>query len=315
MPIASDTARIGAIWLAIAIPAFAQSVSDTIASARFGSGYAQMLNLAATPDIGAAHYEIHEGEPEVSADIVRVPYQARWLALTPDADLHWKVAGGYLQLKSDFPLSSMPPNIDGSISSKWSAYSLSGGLLAKVRLGNGFTLEPALDIGVARLTNRAEYAGTATILQPLLDGLLLNWQTNAWLTTPSIGLEWRTAELAPRISVRGRFARAWISSFSESHPSLKFDETSNVYSIRAERGAPTAVHVLGHPVDWVLYGGYSGFVGANRRALDFTSVAEVGIGAELLASSGSERSNRVRLGASYLFGSIRGWTISMSLQH
>lgn len=314
MAIQIRNACIGAISMFVALQASAQSVRDAIASAGFGSGYAQLLNLAATPDISSAHYEI-PAAPEASIDIVRVPYQSRWLALSHDSDLYWKVAAGYLQWKNDFLLSSMPPTIDGSVSSKWLAYSLTGGLLAKMRIGNGFTLEPAVDVGVARLTNRADYAGAAVMLQPFLDGLLFNWQTNAWLLTPSIGLVWSTTEAVPRISVRGRVARSWISSFDESDPIIKLDETSNVYSIRAERVAPTAIRVLGRPLDWVLYGGYAGFLGSNRRAFGLKSVAELGIGVEAPRSTAPVKSDRVRLGASYLFGSTKGWTVSLGLQY
>lgn len=50
----------------------------------------------------------------------------------------------------DFPVNG---GAAGGISSEWSAYSLTGGVLARLRLGNGFTLAPALDAGVARLVS------------------------------------------------------------------------------------------------------------------------------------------------------------------
>ena len=297
------------------MPAAAQSVRDTIASARLGSGYAQLLNLAATPDISAARYEVQDGDTKPSIDVVRLPYEARWLALSGDSDLYWRVAGGYLQTKADLPI-EVASSGAGSISGKWSAYSLGGGLLAKFRLGNGFTLAPALDVGVARLDNRASYFGAATALQPLVDGLLFNWRTDAWLVTPSVALDWTRAEADRRTSIRGHSAWSWISSFSESDPVLKFKETAGVYSIRAEHAAPTRMRLLERSLDWVAYGGYAGFFGDNRNALGFTSVAEVGVGMEAPLATSGKNSNRVRVGASYLFGpSVKGWTISLGLQH
>lgn len=116
---AGSISSIGILCMLFAMPAAAQSVRDTIAGARLGPGYAQMLNLAATPDLSAAHYDLRDGSG-LSIDITRLPYEARWRALSKDADLYWRVAGGYLQMQQDVPATA------GSVSSKWYAYSLSG---------------------------------------------------------------------------------------------------------------------------------------------------------------------------------------------
>jgi hypothetical protein len=192
---------------------------------------------------------------------------------------------------------------------------VSAGVLAKIRLGSGFTLEPALDFGLARLENRASYNGAAVILQPFLDGIAFNWHTDAWLATPSIALQWSADEADHRMRVRAHVARSWISTFSESDPILAFNEAANAYSIRASYAAPTGTRALDRPLDWVVYGGYAGFFGANRDALGFSEVAEIGAGLEAPMAAGSEKSDRVRLGGSYLFGpDATGWTVSIGLQ-
>jgi len=204
----------------------------------------------------------------------------------------------------------------GGISSEWSAYSLTGGVLARLRLGNGFTLAPALDAGVARLDNEAGYAGVATILQPSLDGVLFNWRSNAWLVTPSAELAWTRQEGARRTGIRGHVAWSWISSFDESDPVLEFRETAGAYAIRAEHAAPTGMKVLQRPMDWVLFGGLAGFLGANRDALGFTSVAELGVGVEAPLSTRAEKTKRLRLGVSYLSGpDVKGWSVGLGLRY
>lgn len=302
-----------------AIIAAAQTPPDQIRSqvegARLGAGYAQIINLSATPDLSAASYTIGNEEPKLKLDVVHLPYQARWTALSQDTDLYWKVAGGYLQLKQDLPLISSSAGV-GSVGSKWAAYSVSGGLLAKMRLGNGFTLEPALDVGIARLDNSASYSGAASALEPLLDGLLFNWHTNAWLTTPSLGFAWSNGDAEGKASVRGHVARSWISTFGATDPLQEFNETANLYSVRAEYAKPGQWQAFGRPLGWVVYGSYAGFFGANRDALGFTTVAELGGGLELPISQERENPERLRLSAGYLFGpDVRGWSIGLSLQY
>lgn len=307
-------ACMGIICMLLAAPAAAQSSRDIIAGARLAPGYAQILNLAATPDISAAKYRVTDDSSQLSINVLRLPYESRWLALSDNSDLYWRVAGGYLTTSSDFPTNS-PTSGSGSISSTWSAYSLTGGLLAKIRFGEGFTLVPALDMGAALLDNQADYAGGAIALQPALDGLLFNWRSNAWLVTPNVGLEWTHANADRKYSVRGHVAWSWISSFAETDPVLKFNETAGVYSIRAERVAPTGKSIFDRSLGWVLFGGYAGFFGPNRNALGFTSVAEVGLGLEAPLSTSADKPERLRVGASYLFGpNVTGWTISAGMK-
>ena len=191
-----------------------------------------------------------------------------------------------------------------------------GGLLAKIRLPNGFTLEPALDVGIARLENSASYDDNAAPLKPLLNGLLFDWQTNAWLVTPGIALEWATTFGEARTTVRAHVARSWISSFDESDPAQSFNETANIYSIGADYARPTGITVADRALNWVVYGGYAGFFGANSNALGFTSVAEIGGGFEVPFAADRPNGDRVRLAAGYLFGpDVKGWTIGLSLQY
>jgi hypothetical protein len=290
-------------------------VRARVDSASLGTGYAQIIGLAATPDIAAAQYEIDSDTTRPKFDVFRLPYQAKWMALSPDSDLYWRIAGGYLRLKDDFSV-TLAGRAPGSIDSTWTAYSASAGLLAKIRLGNGFTLEPALDVGVARLENSATYDGGAAALKPLLNGILFDWQTDAWLVTPSLALEWATNVGEAKATVRGHVARSWISSFDASDPAQSFNEAANVYSIRADYARPTGLVVADRAVDWVVYGGYAGFFGANRDALGFTSVAEVGGGVEAPFAADRPKGERLRLAAGYLFGpDVRGWTIGLSLEY
>ncbi len=287
-----------------------------VGGARLGAGYAQMIGIAATPEIAAASYEIDSSAAtNPTLDVFRLPYRSRFATLAEGVDLYWTVAGGYLRFKDDFPV-TLASSATGSIASKWTAYSASGGLLVKARLGNGFTLEPALDLGVARLDNSASYDGAASALQPLFDRLLFGWRTDAWLVTPSVGLEWRGAAGDAKLSAVGRVARTWIKSFDETDPVQAFSEAANTYVVRGDYTRPTGLQVFDRSLNWVVYAGYAGFFGANRSALGFSSVADVGGGVELPIHADRPTGERLRFAAGYLFGpDVRGWTAGVSIQY
>jgi hypothetical protein len=308
---------IAAVILAGAVEA--QPVSDQVraqvASARLGAGYAQMINLSATPDLSAASYRIDGMDPGADLEVLRLPYQAKWLPLSAAADLYWRIEAGWLQFRQDLPFNSAL-DAPGSFDSKWSTYSIGAGLLAKVRLGNGFSLEPAVDVALARLQNRTTYNGSASILQPVLDGLLFNWNADAWLFTPGVALEWTDTVSAGTARVRGHVARSWITSFGETDPVQHFSEATNIYSVRVEYVQPAGWKAFERPLSWVAYGSYAGFFGANRDVLGFDAVAELGGGLELPVTPDAPKAERLRLQAAYLVGSgVHGWTVGLGMQY
>jgi hypothetical protein len=294
----------------------AQSSRDIIGAARLGSGYAHILNLTATPDISSSHLDISDDAVPHSLTITRIPYEGSLVTFSDRNSVGWRVSGGYFREKDEFAVDA-PNGAAGSIASKWSAFSATGGLFLKSRLGYGFTFEPGVDFSVARLLNDASYAGAATGLKPVLDGPLFNWHENAWLITPNAALEWSTS-LAPgqQLTVRGHVAWSWISSFDESDPLLRFRQTAGSWSVQSTYSAPTGAQLFARPLNYVIDAGYGGFFGPNHDALGFSTLANVGAGFEFPLSKDNPQSKRVRAGAAYLFGPhVKGWTVSLALTY
>lgn len=299
-----------------AAPAVAQSTRDLIGAARLGSGYSQIVNLSATPDISSAHLDISDGAVPQSLTVTRIPYEGSLLTFSDRNSIGWRVSGGYFHEKADFMISA-PNGAAGSIVSKWSAFSATGGLFLKSKLGYGFTFEPGLDLSVARLLNDASYAGAATSLKPVIDGPLLNWHENAWLITPNAALEWTTnIAQAQTLTIRGHIAWSWVSSFDESDPLLRFRETAGSWSIQSSYSGPTGARLFARPLNYVVNAGYGGFFGPNYGALGFSTLANVGGGFEIPLSSQDAQSKRLRVGAAYVFGHhVSGWAVSLGLAY
>jgi hypothetical protein len=297
-------------------PVIAQSSRDVIGAARLGSGYSQILNLTATPDISSAHLNISDAGVPQSFTVTRIPYEGSLLTYSDRNSIGWRVSGGYFREKDEFAVNG-PNGAAGSIASKWSAFSATGGLFLKTKLGYGFTFEPGLDLSVARLLNDASYAGAATSVKPVTDGPLFNWHENAWLVTPNAALEWTTS-MAPdqTLAIRGHVAWSWISSFDESDPLLRFRQTAGSWSIQSAYSGPTRAQLLGRPLNYVVNAGYGGFFGPNHNALGFSTLANIGGGLELPLSKDNAQSKRVRVGAAYIFGPhVMGWTVSLGLAY
>ena len=299
-------------WL-IPLTATAQSVRDAIAGAGLGSGYAQMLNLASTPDLSSAQYKVSDDDPDTTIGLTRIPYESKWVALTPTTDLYWRIAGSHFQMKDTLTVQVF--EVGGTVDSRWTAWSATAGVYTSTELGSGFRIQPAVDFGFARLDNSGSYRGPAVDLKPVLDGLLFNWNMYAWLVTPSLAMEWADVTPERRMRIRTHAAYSWIQSFDESNRVLGFRENAGTYSVRGEYAAPTGLRIMDRSLDWVGFASYGGFFGGNRGALGFTTVSEVGAGLESPFDKGNPLGQQVRVSASYLFGpSIRGWTVGIGLE-
>jgi hypothetical protein len=298
------------ICLAAVHGVHAQTLQDKIAGARLGTGYAQLLNVTATPDVSSAHYDVQENASS-EIDVLRLPWESEPWMLTPRTGLSRRVAAARLGMHGNFDVGT-----SGGISSKWSAYSASAGVVASIKLSDSVTLRPAVDFAVARLSNHADYTGSATALAPVLDGPLFNWSTYARLLTPNVALRWQKPLGDRRLSAEAHVGWSWISSFSESNGLLGFRETAGVYSLRLQHAMPTGLSAFDRSLDWIAFGGYAGFFGPNRDALGFTSIAEMGLGLETMILPSNEKLGKLRVGASYLTGAhVRGWTVSVGLSH
>lgn len=82
------------------------------------------------------------------------------------------------------------------------------------------------------------------------------------------------------MTLRAHVARSWIKSFDATDRVQEFSEAANIYSVRAEYAQPSGVRVFDRSLDWIVYSSYAGFFGANKDALGFDSVGEIGVGFE-----------------------------------
>lgn len=290
--------------------AHAQTADDIVRSADLGSGYARMLNLLATPDLTAARYKVR-GDPPSSIRVMRMGLHKRLATLTPEIGLDGRMAAGYFRHRAVLPL-EIDPMTTGTASTRWPAWSIGAGLALQVDLGNGWSIAPGIDLGVARLKNSTRYTAIPEDAQAILDNRVFNWKSDAWLATPGVEAQWQRIAGDHRIRLQGHVAWSRIASFSESSDVLRFTKHAGVYSLQGEYVRATPWKVLERRLDWVVFGGNAGFLGSSRDSLGFTSVYRLGAGLELPQMPDSGPDQMWRLSFSYLFGTgVRGATVGI----
>ncbi len=296
----------------------AQSTED-IRPLRLGIGYAQILNMATAPELSSANYRfestVEDRGPDIS--VMRLPGEFTLATLGPRTSLAGRITGGRVRMNDQFRFDVPPDFAGGTIDSRWSGTGLSVGLSLAIDLDNGWRIAPGLDVGYARLENKARYEGLVAESRPELDNAVFNWNTDAVLVTPSLGVQWMSRTPERTLLARAHVSSSWVRSRRESAPVLAFEEQVGAHSLRLERVAPLGRELAGRGIDWVAFGGAAGFYGHNRRALGFSMVYELGLGLQISLRAGDAAAGRaLRVGLSTLKGSgFNGWTFVVGLQH
>lgn len=302
--------RICALTILVAIqPAAAQQSSSP---KNLATDYAFLSLLTLTPDFSAANYKIEQDSvPPVTVSIARLPFVWDVVEVNDKTSMGFELSLGYQKTKETVPV------LDDSseyVDSKWRGYGVSLGLLFDHKLNKNVTIEPKIRAGIVRLNNSASYYGefTNSVVKPVYDGSLFNWNTKASVVSVGLGLiyDW---QLGGRDSTVSTYVyHLNMDSFDESNEAVKFNAKANLASLKADVIVPTFATIYGKRLDAVLLGGSSLFFGENRDTLGFTSIYEAGLGIEYPIKGDKFSFGYVRLSGLVSRGeNVRGWSVSL----
>ncbi len=267
--------------LAFAAPAAGQDASlgdargefsDYVAASDVGAGYAQLINMFIDPAISLSRLELDDPGGG-KFDIAKLPFH--WEL--PVAGRPWRVALRGLLSHSSYE--ERPEVFAGEyLDARWSADSgmLGAGLVFP--LDDRWSVLTLAGAGVTHLENDTDFQGpTIESVQPILDGIITNWKTNAAIYDLRLGLDYRNQpELSRGVSVKTRYTFAHSDSFGESRDFPAFEENTHVVSILGEYRHPWGFSVGEFPVFGIVGAGATAFLGDNRDALGFTHFYQAG---------------------------------------
>ena len=274
------------------------SIAATERQQSSGAGYAQLLGFITDPEVSAITLDVDK-ETDSTLDIYKLPLQ---LKLGEHHGWTLLVRGGlnYASYDADDSLEFRPSS--DNIDIEFSAYSGSLGLVAKKSLNADWTFAAALDAGLARFENEADYKGGSEVVAPFLDDLLLNWTTNASLFSGVIGLDYRHAFNDLEVKGQIHYIHSYVSSFGESGDFVGFTEHTDTLHVDVDIIHPWGMALDGYPLAGVVHLGNTTFLGDNREALGFSTLWSMGYALQFDVSKRSWNVQSVKLGFNYLVG-------------
>jgi hypothetical protein len=302
----------GILLLLLAAPAGAQE--SAVRVPEFGGVYAQFVGIALSEDLSAARYRLDPGEgfAPPRLDVTRAPWRFASTAWA-GARVDWELQAGYMKLTDEFTFDVAGLGT-GHLNTNWSAGGLTLGALPRWPVSAHVGLGPVLRVGVAHLRNEAIYDDITRLLQPLVDGQLLNWSSQAWVASGGLGFESAAPWQGFTARSRGQVVRTWVASFRASAPAGEFRDGSNTLSLRGELERATPWSIAERRLSGLGVASYARMFGGNSGDLGFNAIHELGAGLSVPLSATSAQGLRVRLTGSMLWGKgISGRSIGLAL--
>ncbi len=283
-------------------------VMDSADPARLGAGYAAMINFAVSPDISSAVYSIDgNGDDDPTLNVTRIPFRHSFSSGERSWRPFLQANLAYQTLETDFNLFE-----EESIKADWKALGGSVSAGAEVRLSENLMLVPAIDIGLVRLENDADYRGVLAeaLLKPALEGLLFDWEADALMLGVAVGFDYRRGFSSLDLNVHGSLTHNHIETYDSSSEFIDFDSRITTFDVQAETVHPTRMSIRDYPISLVTHVGATTFLGDNRDALGFDHFFETGLALEADLSKRDRRLQKLRLGVNLIFGSdVTGWGV------
>ncbi len=287
-----------------------QAQLDPETSKLLGAGYAAMINFAENPDIATAHYYIdRDGGDNPSLSVTRFGGEH----VFERKDRRWNPFVGvnlpYLKFGTSFD-----DGLGGYVDTEWTA--LGAILLTGVKISatTNLTISPAIAWGYIRLENDTDYSGSASTNAPgLLDGILFNWTSDAWLVGASLGADYRHPLGQNTMDLHAGITHNLIETFQTPSGNVEFSSYATTLSLNGEFTHPTSLAVARCPVAVIGMLGGTTFIGPYRDELGFDTFIDAGLAFEADIDRFDVIIRKLRLGLKGIYGEeVVGWSAILS---
>lgn len=273
---------------------------------QLGAAYAAMLNFAENPDIATARYYIDSSAEDPTLHVVRFGGGHIFKSENRDWSPFIKGYLPYQTLDAGFNVG------DGErIDTRWKAIAAELMFGVKIPVTPRISLSPAINLGYARLENKADYTGELSqkLLKPALEGFLFDWSADTWMAGASLWADYEESRPNADFRLHGGIVHNYIRSFNSSSPEIDFSDHATVLTLDGEVVLPTGMKWAGYPIAIGTGVGGTTLLGPNRDELGFSYFFDAGLFLEADISDRELPFKKVRLGAKGITGdNVVGWS-------
>lgn len=289
------------------IEAYRAKAEEQFGPDKTGDSYAGLINFAANPDISTATYRLANkegGDPKI--DIYRVPLRHTFKA--DDEGRRVFVEATLTHQTYDTTTAVGPGE---RIDNTWrtDGGTLGGGL--EYPVFTNLALIASAHAGLLRLESDAGYFGTeaSTILKPVFDGIVFNWQADAWLVGASCWADYHRVFADLDVHLITGLSHNYIETYDASSDLIQVNSQATTFDVDLETVNPLGFSICRCPMALVLDVGNTTLLGDAGNSLGFDYFFEAGAALEANIADYKWPVQKLRLGAKVIYGEdLTGWT-------
>jgi|GEM_PF-6664111 len=281
-------------------------LKEDVKHEQYSAAYGILMAFETEPDIDSSTYYIEDADDTV-LDVYKIPLQTQ-LYSAGGMDVYGRIGFNYATMKAN---DIMDKGISGnSIRAKWTTYSTTLGVVSEIKIIEHYSLIMALDSGIGRLENTAQYKGTfSKALKPAIDGILFDWSTNTALISGVLGAKYNTYLSENELEIRAHISHSYVTTFSETKDFSGFSANTNTFSLASDFTHSWHTRLMSYPLSGIAHVGYTSFLGSDRDVLGFKQFVELGYSMKLDISQKTKILQSLNMGAKLIVGdnNMDGW--------
>jgi hypothetical protein len=299
-------------------------IRDQLRSELSPSGFAALVSgfvsIDLLPQVSSGTFYTDNPDPSLPdsrIDTFKLPLKWETEVGGLPGKLH--LGGGFGYLKSTESVRLDIPIQGNLISSRIDSISEAYNVMASVgwtfELGSGFGIRPMFGLAYSKVENEGRYDAVGSVIwKPILDGIVLNWDLQAYTLSSGADLLYREDYHWGRIEADLSYIHTWTQVFDSTDPAQEGGIQNDFLASRLDFIYRTGEQIWGSPMDWRMrYGLFHILQGDD--GLGFTTLMEVGLGVELdLGAKGYPVSRVGLMGSIFVGEHTQGWTLGVTFQ-
>jgi hypothetical protein len=293
------------------------SLRDSVEAARYGSLIIGFVDLSEETVLSGGNFRLDD-DPNVDFKTLRIPF-ATTFGEPGERALYLEGSLGALEAKADFPdiFEGELPALATRAESTWRAFSALGGIGVRFPVGEGTSLTPILDLGLAYIENEVDYSGRGEpLVAAIADGILFEW--DATILSYGLGLRLDDRhELGRGIHIETilRYDLRRSEALASTDEAQDVEETSQRGSVRVDLTGATPFSIRDETLRWRTFAGVYHFFGDTGKVIGFQNIYEAGIGLDVVPPWKIPYVTQLEIRASALFGDgIEGYSFGFGVE-
>lgn len=277
-----------------------------------------LIELAEESELSGTSMNVDDS-PSIELSSLGQPWRTAFTPFRGGPPFQFLAVAGMATANVDFPdvWSGSLPGAETRVETRYRAFGVDAGLGPRIELfDSGFAIEALAHLGLAQVSNDADYSGPgAAVTELLLDDIVFGWSGLVATWGGSVALRTRTLELgALDARLLARYDRRYSQTAQGDSPAMDGVGRADWLSLRGDLEGDLPWSIGDRRLRWLAEAGYRRLLGDAAELFGYEEFFELGGGVRLPLPDGFPVIGGIEARATVLMGpDVSGWSVGVSM--